>query len=193
MVLAFRPATLRDVDSVVDLVEGAYRGDRSRAGWTTEADLLGGQRTDPAEVGSAIQDPSVTLLLALAVPGGSGSEPLTSWRGQPLSGCLLLRSEAPDRVHLGMFAVCPELQSRGLGSALLAEAERVARQRGASFARMTVIEQRRELLAWYERRGYGATGETQPFPYGNPRFGLPRREDLRFVVLQKGLAAPRGR
>ena len=51
---------------------------------------------------------------------------------------------------------------------------------------MTVIARRRELIAWYERRGYALTGETRPFPMDDPRFGLPR-EPLFFVVLRKRL------
>jgi ribosomal protein S18 acetylase RimI-like enzyme len=170
--LSFRRALSEDVVRVVQLVESAYRGAASRVGWTTEADLLGGQRTDAEEVASLIAAPGACLLLALL----SGRS----------VGCVLVRAEAGSRVQIGMFAVRPELQARGVGRALLGEAERLASAEwGATLARMTVIEQRGELLAWYARRGYHPTGETQPFPYGNPRFGLPRREDLRFVVLEK--------
>jgi ribosomal protein S18 acetylase RimI-like enzyme len=173
MPLSFRSADFEDVDRVIDLVESAYRGERSRAGWTTEADLLGGQRTDAEEVRDVIGDPRASLIL-----GFSAGE---------LVGSVLVRIDADAHAHIGMFAVSPLLQSRGLGGALLTEAERVAHQRGAGRAKMSVIEQRLELLAWYARRGYQPTGETEPFPYGNPRFGLPRRDDLRFVVLEKRL------
>jgi ribosomal protein S18 acetylase RimI-like enzyme len=85
-----------------------------------------------------------------------------------------------------MFAVAPDEQGSGLGKQLLAEAERVARDEWHCRAmRMTVIVQREELIAWYERRGYRRTGEYQPFPYGDERFGVPRRDDLRFEVLLK--------
>jgi len=180
---AFRTATLSDVSAVVELVESAYRGEKSRAGWTTEAELLGGQRTDPEEVEALVNDPAATLRLALepALSKSGSSEP-----ADVLIGCVLVRSEG-EHAHVGMFAVRPTLQSRGLGSALLAEAERIARECGAQRVRMTVIEQRTELLAWYTRRGYQQTGQTEPFPYGNPRFGLPTRDDLRFLVLEKGL------
>jgi ribosomal protein S18 acetylase RimI-like enzyme len=88
--------------------------------------------------------------------------------------------------YFGMFAVDPELQGGGLGKTVLAEAERIAREQWQCGAmRMTVIEQRAELIAWYERRGYRRTGEYQPFPYGDERFGIPRRDDLRFEVLLK--------
>jgi ribosomal protein S18 acetylase RimI-like enzyme len=177
----YRRATQGDVDAVVQLVHSAYRGDSSRQGWTTEADLLDGQRTDPEEVTELTRTHGVRLLLAEA-------------EGE-LVGCVLVRSDPEQHgrvAHIGMFAVRPRLQSRGLGGALLSEAERVAdAELGAERAEMTVIEQRPDILAWYERRGYARTGATEPFPYGNPRFGLPRRPDLRFLVLAKPLRPQR--
>jgi ribosomal protein S18 acetylase RimI-like enzyme len=78
-----------------------------------------------------------------------------------------------------------------VGRALLAEAERVAHDElGRRAARMTVLVQRAELIAWYERRGYRRTGEREAFPYGDPTFGLPRRDDLAFEVLRKDLGLP---
>jgi GNAT superfamily N-acetyltransferase len=172
--LTFRFAEPADVERVVALVESAYRGQVSRAGWTTEADLLDGQRTDRREVSESIEDPAVRIVLA--------SE------ADEVVACVLVRAESGAAGHIGMFAVRPTLQSRGIGGALLACAEHVAREEhGATVAKMTVIEQRPELLAWYARRGYHLTGETEPFPYGNERFGLPRRDDLRFLVLEKRL------
>jgi ribosomal protein S18 acetylase RimI-like enzyme len=185
--LTFRNARLADVEAIVQLVESAYRGDASRAGWTTEADLLAGQRTARVAVASLPRDSDARLLLA--------------HQAQELVGCVLVKrsdahgapthglAAASERVaHIGMFAVRPTLQSRGLGGALLAEAERVARaELGVRRAEMTVIEQRRDLLPWYERRGYQRTGASEPVPDGNPRFGLPRRPDLRFLVLAKAL------
>lgn len=162
---------------VVRLVESAYRGESSRAGWTTEADLLAGQRTDRAEVEALLEEPGACLLLALDA--------------DQLVGCVLVKTQTHGTAHIGMFAVSPALQGRGLGGGLLAEAERVAQKKGGAVrARMTVIEQRSELIAWYRRRGYHATGETEAFPYGNARFGLPLRDDLRFSVLEKSLDEP---
>jgi GNAT superfamily N-acetyltransferase len=172
-VLQFRTARAEDVGAIVQLVECAYRGESSRAGWTTEADLLDGQRTDPEQVAALILDPAARILLAI-----SGGERV---------GTLLVQRQA-DAAHIGMFAVRPTLQGRGLGRALLGAAERVAREEFQALrAEMTVIEQRLDILAWYARCGYTPTGVVEPFPYGNPRFGLPRRPDLRFVVLAKPL------
>jgi ribosomal protein S18 acetylase RimI-like enzyme len=107
--------------------------------------------------------------------------------GVELLGCAQLE-RTPDYAYFGMFSVRPGLQNGGIGRAVLAEAERIAREDWALPAmRMSVIMQRAELIAWYERRGYARTGEYLPFPYGDERFGRPKREDLKFEVLVKRL------
>lgn len=171
--LTFRYAALADVPAVVALVESAYRGDVSRRGWTTEADLLDGQRTDADEVGALVRDPGARVVLA---------------EDGALVGSVAVRRTAAGRAYVGMFAVAPTRQAGGLGRALLAEAERVgAAELGCAEGEMTVIVQREALLAWYERRGWAQTGERQPFPYGDPRSGIPLRPDLEFLVLRKRL------
>ena len=171
--LAFRGAGAGDAPAVVALVESAYRGESSRGGWTTEADLLDGQRTDLADVRGLIDDPCGRIVLAL----DDGA----------IVGCANLRREG-GAAWFGLFAVRPTLQGAGIGDALLRECERIARDEWALPAlRMTVIWTRGELIAWYRRRGYAETGERKPFPYGDARFGLPRRADLEFIVLQKAL------
>ncbi|GGR76913.1 N-acetyltransferase [Micromonospora fulviviridis] len=168
-----RTARPADVAALVDLVESAYRGERSRAGWTTEADLLAGQRTDPDMVAEAVTSAGGTVLV---VEDGTDL----------IACCQLERRD--DHVYFGMFAVAPGRQSGGLGRELLAEAERYARDEWhTGEMRMTVITQREDLIAWYERRGYVRTGELSPFPYGDERFGLPLRPDLAFETLRKKL------
>ena len=175
--LRFRHARLQDIDAVVALVTSAYRGDASRAGWTTEADLLDGARIDPAVLREDIERPRSIVLLAGAA---DASEP-------PLLACAHVAVE-DGTGYFGMFAVRPGLQGAGVGKAVLAECERIARDDWRLPAmRMTVLVQRDELIAWYERRGYRRTGEFKPFPYGDARFGIPRRDDLRFEVLEKQL------
>ncbi len=174
--LAYRYALEADITAVVALVEAAYRGDESLTGWTSEAELIGGQRTDARAVADLIASPAARILLAAD--------------GPVLQACCELR--APDRTggtaYFGMFAVRPTLQGGGYGRAFLAEAERRAREElGAASLEMTVIRQRESLIAWYARRGYHDTHERRPFPYGDERFGLPKVDDLEFAVLVKAL------
>lgn len=135
--------------------------------------MLDGQRTDYDAVLTSITSPHEGILLA--------------FDGPTLVASVLVRDEGAGTAYLGMLAVKPELQGRGSGRALVAEAERAAAAAGATGMRMTVIAQRPELIAWYERLGYARTGEREPFPYGNPRNGIPRRDDLYFVVMKKAL------
>jgi GNAT superfamily N-acetyltransferase len=171
----FRAATPDDVATVVDLVESAYRGERSKAGWTTEAELLGGQRTDAEAIAAVISAADSRLLLASDEHGD-------------VIACCVIQQRRDGHSFFGTFAVRPGLQGGGVGKQVLAEAERVARDEWAcDTIEMTVIGQREDLIAWYARRGYAATGEMRPFPYGDERFGLPQRDDLYFVVLTKSL------
>ncbi len=176
MPLAFRFASERDVPAIVGLIESSYRGETSRAGWTTEEHLLGGQRTDAEAVLAVVRRPGSVILLAEA-------------EGM-LAGCCQLERRPGGEAYFGMFSVPPDRQGQGLGRQILAEAERLAREEwGAQTMVMSVLAQRPELIAWYERRGYRRTGETRPFPYGNARFGIPKRQDLRFVLLAKALSS----
>jgi GNAT superfamily N-acetyltransferase len=171
--LAYRAATVADIDAVVALVESAYRGDASRQGWTTEADFLDGRRTGADDVGACIARDRSRILLAE--------------RRAELLACAHV-AEEDGAGYFGMFSVRPALQGGGIGKHVLAEAERIARDEwNLPVMRMTVIDIRDELIAFYERRGYRRTGMTKPFPYGDARFGLPLRDDLRFELLEKSL------
>lgn len=172
--LSFRTAVLADVPSIVSLVESAYRGESGMRGWTTESHLLDGRRTDAESVAGLIERAGNAVLLA-------------EQEGALIACCHI--EQQGEAGYFGMFAVSPVLQKAGLGRKLLAKAERVVGDEWHCNAmHMTVIEQRAELIAWYERRGYRLTGEFKPFPYGQERFGIPRREDLRFVCMSKSLA-----
>jgi ribosomal protein S18 acetylase RimI-like enzyme len=170
---AFRSATDSDVPALVALIESAYRGDASRIGWTTEADLLEGQRTDPEGVAAVINAPGSRLMVV-------------EEDGAPVACCQLELRDG--HAYFGMFAVSPARQGGGLGKLVLAEAERFARDEWCvGEMHMTVISAREDLIAWYVRRGYRRTGVTLPFPYGDERFGLPLRDDLCFELLVKKL------
>jgi len=171
--LTFRTAHATDAAAIVDLVESAYRGESGLRGWTTESHLLDGRRTNVDDVLALIAGPHSQLLLA-------------ECGGKLMACCQLERRD--DGGYFGMFAVDPLAQGAGLGKRVLAEAERIVGEIwGCATLRMTVIVQRDELIAWYGRRGYRRTGQFEPFPYGDERFGIPRRDDLRFEVLVKDL------
>lgn len=168
-----RTATVDDIPALVVLVTSAYRGDSSRQGWTTEADVLDGNRIDADVLRHDIERSHSQVLIAEDAHGIFACAHICGDRGAG---------------YFGMFAVKPALQGGGVGKTLLAEAERVVRDDWQlPVMRMTVIDVRDELIAFYERRGYRRTGTYKPFPYGDERFGIPRRADLRFEVLEKVL------
>ena len=171
-----RTATAQDVDALVALVNSAYRGESSRAGWTTETDLVGGSRVDAERLQSAVASPDDVILVHEA-------------NGEMLA-CVHLQRTGTDDCYLGMLTTKPTRQGGGLGKQMLEAAERVARDTwGATVMHMTVITIRTELVAFYERRGYVKSGERKPFPYEDPRMGLPKRGDLEFYVLRKSLTS----
>ncbi|MEV4422625.1 GNAT family N-acetyltransferase [Patulibacter sp. NPDC049589] len=171
--LELRFAGIAALPGVLGLVQAAYRGESSRAGWTTEADLLDGGRTDAALVRGLMVSTRDAVLVA-----GDGTVPVACCAVGVHDG----------RASLGMFAVRPVAQGHGLGAGVLASAEAYVRDRwDVPALHLSVIRQRAELQAWYVRRGYVPTGETEPFPYGDERFGRPLRDDLELVVLRKPL------
>ena len=165
----------------IELVTSAYRGDASRQGWTTEADILDGQRIDAAMLRTDLDTPGSIILLAI--------DRRDDDRPRLVACANIAAQTSADGVstaYFGMFSVSPDVQGGGIGKIVLAEAERIAHETlGCARMRMTVIDAREELIAYYLRRGYGRTGVKKPFPYGDPRYGLPKRDDLRFEVLEK--------
>ena len=168
------PATEADYPAIIDLANLAYRGTGASASWNVETGIIEGQRlTDSLLREDLAKSPDAYLL---------------TWRNNPSSpllGCVWLEPKAESVWYLGLLAVQPNLQKQQLGRSLLATAETYAKERGAHRIRMTVLSVRDALIAWYERRGYTLTGETQPYPYGDERFGTPLRDDLYFVVFEK--------
>ena len=179
-----RPATSEDTEAILRVVYAAYRGVGDEAGWTTESHLLGGERTNRAEVEAAMTTPGTRLLVAALAPSFDGDE----GQGGRVVGVIRVTRRGDDGAAFGLFAVDPSLQSGGIGSALLEAAETVARDDwGRSWIAMEVIHQRTDLQAWYRRRGYEPTGETEPFPYHDEDFGLPKTDDLYFDVFRRPL------
>lgn len=169
-VITYREASTGDIPLIVSLVNSAYRGEISKLGWTTEAYILGGQRTDEKEIADLIAAENSLILLCAK-------------DGEAIGTAHLKKSD--DGAYLGMFTIAPALQGQGIGKQFLAAAEHAAWQRwAAAKITLSVITLRHELMAYYERRGYGRTGRFGTFPH-DPRFGIPRVENLQFEYLEK--------
>jgi ribosomal protein S18 acetylase RimI-like enzyme len=169
--LKYQIAKPGDEKQISDLVNSAYRGESSKKGWTTEADLLGGQRTDPLAIQDLILNPQTVLLCA--------------FENSKLIGVVQLQNNNSE-VYLGLFTIDPSCQAQGFGKVFLEQAEKFCQHRfAAKKIWMTVITARAELVAWYERRGYKKTGQYKEFPYGDERFGIPKRPDLKMEILEK--------
>jgi ribosomal protein S18 acetylase RimI-like enzyme len=163
------PATLTDVPHLNILVNEAYRGETSRQGWTTEANLLDGLRIDEGTLSGYLHDPNVVILK------NTNEE-------EQITGCVYLELR-PPKLYLGMFSVLPLLQGKGIGRNLLLAAEAYAQKLNVKCITMTVISTRHELINWYERRGYKVTGETLPF-HVDKKFGIPKQL-LSLIVMEK--------
>ena len=163
-----------DVPALVELVNGAYRGTPSRRGWTSEADLVGGPRIDGARLAGLIATPESAVLVLRAQAG--------------LFACAHVAKRGEGVACLGLLGVRPALQGSGIGRRMLTAAERYACEHfGARVMELTVLSAREELIAWCERRGYAATGETRAFPRGDDSIGVPARDDLALVVMARRL------
>jgi ribosomal protein S18 acetylase RimI-like enzyme len=174
--MVFSPAVEADYPAIVDLVNLAFRGFGPAASWNIESGIIEGKRLNES-------------LLREDLAAKPGAHLLThrDEADDALLGTVWLYPEKDNAWYLGLLTVRPDLQNRQLGRRLLSAAEDFAKGHGAACIRMTVVNVRDALIAWYERRGYTLTGETQPFPYGDERFGKPLRDDLHFVVLEKKL------
>jgi len=168
-------ATVIDATPLADLVNAAYRGTGGHYGWTHEVELIAGNRASTSDVATLIGGSSTTVLIR------RGDKP------PALVGCVAIEMNSADHCTVSMLAIAPDHQAAGLGRALLADAEQFAANKGATIAKITVVQQRETLIAWYERRGYRRTGALEAFPYGDDSVGTPLRDDLRFVVLEKTL------
>ena len=143
--ITIETATPDRVGDIVALMESAYRGDVSRKGWTSEADLIDGARTSVPEMLASMHDPKTYTLVAKT-------------SNDDLVGCASVTFDGPSCIF-GKFAVDPDQQAGGIGKLLLAAAERAAISHfGVASMTMTVIDGRTELEAFYERRGYARTG-----------------------------------
>jgi GNAT superfamily N-acetyltransferase len=173
--MVLRKAVETDYDEVIDLANVAYRGKEGAvASWNIEKGIVGGQRLNESLLREELAaKPHGALLVYREEADG------------PLLGTAWLNPESEDVWSMGLLTVRPDLQNHQLGRKLLAAAEEYAHDRGAKRMRIGVLHVRDTLIAWYERREYRATGETEPYPTNDPRFGTPLRENLNFLIMEK--------
>ena len=169
--LQFKLATISDAKVIAELIHSAYREVGSRAGWTTEEHLVDGERVSTKEVEEIIQQAHSFFILAVVE--------------NQIQGCVHFKHESAQISYLGLLAVKPKLQARGLGKALILEVERMAHESGRAIIRMTVIDVRSELISFYQRRGYQLTGVVVPFPLPE----LMKKKEISLLEMQKDLKA----
>ncbi|XBS69769.1 GNAT family N-acetyltransferase [Acerihabitans sp. KWT182] len=166
-------AAAQDLDYVADLVNKAYRG-IAEPDWTTEKVYTNGPRTNASSLNGMIKSGAIILLAPDCDSGG-------------LSGCVALSPAKSGEWGISMLAVSPQAQSAGLGRAIMAGAEKFARDAGARSVKISVINVRVKLIAWYERLGFAKTGEREPFSFGDSEIGGSRHDELELVMLTKSL------
>ncbi|MBX2947425.1 MAG: GNAT family N-acetyltransferase [Cyclobacteriaceae bacterium] len=166
------PALPEDAPELSELVNSAYRGDTGRQGWTTEADLIDGSRTD-AELLKAVIEMPGSVILKYVEDG-------------KIKGCVELRKEE-DKLYLGMLTVNPTIQGKGIGKALLKASEAEAARQECNAIFMNVLTVRKELIDWYIRHGYHDSGKRKPFSFTDPRFGFPK-QPLEFMIMEKQIS-----
>ena len=181
-----RQATLDDIGSLEQLLNCCYR---ETAGWTNEADLIGGIRTTAAELAAVINDPNHYYFVYPKVTTGNRDAEETG----EILGCIAVDmktdADSNKKAYIGMFAVHPVLQGKGVGNIILQAAETFAdrhlqSQHQPSRLTMSILSHRPELLAYYERRGYKLNGNKMPFP-NDGNNGEPKRDDLELLELEK--------
>ena len=166
--MKIRGATTADISPLNILVNSAYRGEGSKQGWTTEADLLDGVRTSEETLTAMLAKPLATILLAE--------------ENDALTACVYLEKQG-ETMYLGMLSVQPSLQGKGIGAVLMNAAEQKAKEWQCKAIQMTVITVRTALIAYYQRKGFTDTGERQPFPT-DTKFGIPK-QPLEFMMMEK--------
>ena len=163
-------AATEDIPALEELLNSAYRGEASKKGWTTEANLLEGERRTDATI----------LRQLMNTPGAVFLKNINEQN--KIEGCVFLHKKE-NRLYLGMLSVWPRIQAKGIGKQLMTAAEDYAKDQKCSSIFMKVISARHELIAWYERKGYRKTGETEAFPTDN-KFGIPTQA-LEFIIMEK--------
>ncbi len=160
-------AQQKHIENICELVNLSYRGAK---GWTKETDIVSGDRISAGEVQALLSDPKAHLLVAI--------------KNDEVLSCVCVE-ENEDSAYIGLLAVHPRLQGSGIGKDILAQAERYASTtfKAVKYV-MVVVSQRKELIEYYERRGYVRTGNIQDYPK-HLNVGIPLKSELTIEYLEK--------
>jgi ribosomal protein S18 acetylase RimI-like enzyme len=143
--MAITAAKIEDIPVLVALVNSAYRGEASKKGWTTEADLLEGEARTNIPTLTELMEKTSSLFLKYTDAG------------ETIIGSVYL--DIQDRgLYLGMLTVSPLLQGGGVGKQLMKAAEQYAKENNCSCIFMNVISVRHELIRWYQKNNDGPVG-----------------------------------
>ena len=170
--VTFKTAHPEDSQTISDLVNSAYRGDNSKQGWTTEADYIGGTRTTPELILAMLNTPRAQIDLAFD-------------ESENLIGCVYINREGTKRLYFGMLTTSPLYQGKGLGKKMISHVEGIAKKESFTELKITVLNVRAELIEFYERRGFKATGDFEKFPDNDPAYGIPKVSGLKLLEFIK--------
>lgn len=174
--LKFRKAQNSDISNLVLLMNTAYRQTEGSS-WTSEADIVTGDRINATQLEGALAQADFELWVA-------------TLEGEVIA-CIGLTFSAHD-VEIGTFCIAPQFQNQGIGKQVLEYAEHyvqniVANQRvNLQHFVMWVLSVRSELIAYYQRRDYQMTGTQADYPL-DANVGQPL-VDLHLIEMKKRIA-----
>lgn len=171
ILLKYRLAINTDIAQLVKLINAAYR-QKNENTWTTEAEIVMGERISYAQLEQLFKNHNFHLLVAE--------------QNNQVVACIGLTFDESS-VEIGTFAISPNWQNQGLGKLVLDNAEKYAKdiQFDLKTYVMWVLSVRTELIAFYERRGYIQTGVVEDYPL-DADVGIPQ-VDLHLVEMMKGI------
>lgn len=162
-------ALIHDVEEICNLVNLCYRGEASKKGWTTEANMLTGIRVSTEEISDIIRKHDSFIFKFT--------------QNNIIISTVLLEIH-DNQLYLGMLCVDPNLQNNGTGKKMLKFATDFAIKNNKNKIIMTVISERESLIKWYNRHGYIDNGKREPFPASHNKDVISGTK-LEFVVLEK--------
>jgi ribosomal protein S18 acetylase RimI-like enzyme len=175
-----RPCESARVDEVVRLVRRCYRGLES---WTTETGIVEGPRVTREDL---LEELKTMDVLAALSHDAQDAQVLGCIKTGLVTKTVVGPLVDPPATYVGMLAVDPAYQSRGLATSLInAVEQRAVVTYNCPRLVMDVLSCRDVVMAWYKRAGYLETGraiDARPFMEAH---GEKLLVDCSFLLLQK--------